>query len=56
MTSEWEGTIPFANPAGAGKTPTAGWGKAVFDAKNMADNAGATKIRKRGTPGQSCDI
>ena len=40
VTGKWEGTIPFANPSGAGKAPTAGWGKDVFDAKVMADNAG----------------
>ena len=43
MTQEWEGTIPFANPSGAGKSPTSGWGKGVFDPKLMADNAGETR-------------
>ena len=37
ITSSWEGTIPFANPAGAGRTPTAGWEN--FDAARSFDNA-----------------
>jgi hypothetical protein len=40
VTGVWEGTIPFANPSGAGKAPTAGWGKEVFDAKTSFDNSG----------------
>ena len=37
LTSSWEGTIPFANPAGAGRTPNAGWTE--FSAIDAFDNA-----------------
>lgn len=37
ITSSWEGTIPFANPAGAGRTPTEGWKK--FNHTLAFDNA-----------------
>ena len=37
ITGSWEGTIPFANPAGAGRTPNSGWED--FNASSAFDNA-----------------
>jgi hypothetical protein len=36
-TKKWEGTIPFANPSGAGRTPVAGWRE--FNHSSSFDNA-----------------
>jgi hypothetical protein len=38
LTRQWEGTIPFANPRGGGKTPVSGWGE-EFVARSAFDNA-----------------